>query len=84
MFVVVVWSFGYHRGATTYEDGIFGPFRSEERAERRATLIREAIERFDWDEKGDKPEGVEVRQLNPGNTPLRDAMIGHLVPDIGA
>lgn len=82
-YVVVVWRLGYQGGADVYEDGIIGPFRTEEAAERKATAIRKEIERVPWDEEGDRPDGVTVQPLNPGRTPARDAVVAHLVPDVG-
>lgn len=83
-FVVAVWRLSYRDGDEVYEDGIVGPFRSEEAAERKAASIRKAIERAEWDEEGDKPDGVTVMPLNPGRTPARDLVVAHLVPDVGA
>lgn len=83
-YIVVVWRLSFNEdGASVYEDGLIGPFRSEERAQRKAASIRRAIEREPWDEEGDRPDGVAVRPLNRGRTPARDAVIAHLVPDIG-
>lgn len=81
-YVVVVWRMSFDGGAV-YEDGIFGPFRNEERAEKKAAQIRRAIAREEWDEPGDMPDGVMVRPLNRAGTPARDAIVGHIVPDVG-
>lgn len=82
-YVVAVWRLSWDDGAEVYEDGLFGPFRTEEKAERKANAIRKAIERTEWDEERDKPTGVTVVPLNPGRTPARDAVVAHLVPDVG-
>lgn len=82
-YVVVVWRLGWEGAAYSYEDGVIGPFRSEEKAERKANAIRKAIARAEWDEEGDRPDGVLVQPLNPGRTPARDAVVAHLIPDVG-
>lgn len=81
-FVVSVWRLSFE-GGLVYEDGLIGPFRTEEAAERKANAIRKAIERAEWDEEDDRPGGVDVQPINPGRTPAREAAVAHLVPDIG-
>lgn len=84
-FIVSVWRLSYdEKGAAVYEDGLIGPFRSEEAAERKATSIRRAIERTPWDEEGDRPDGVHVQPIMRGTLAARDAVIAHLVADLGS
>lgn len=82
-YVVSVWRLSWEDGAEVYEDGLVGPFRTWEAAERKANAIRKAIERTPWDEEGDKPDGVTVHPINPGRTSARDLTVAHLVPDVG-
>jgi hypothetical protein len=69
-------------GGFTIEEGAIGPFRTEERAERKAASIRRAIERSEWDEEGDRPDGVTVIPLNRTRLAAREAVVLHLVHDM--
>lgn len=80
---MLVWRIGFEDGGCTVEDGVIGPFRSEEAAERKADAIRKAIAREVWDEEGDQPDGVSVQPLIPGRVAAREAVVAHLVHDLG-